>query len=250
MTDQQKFQEKQYEFPYHHLPVIEDNYWHIGRWWHNSLEYLGILSRVKEIITDLNPINVLDFGCGDGRLILELKKDRVLNIVGLDISETALKYAKVFNQNSNSNVQFVSSFDEIINNKFDLIVAMEVLEHIQENELPVVIEKLSKLLEDKGKFVVTVPTLNKQPIPSKHFRHYNLDLLREHVSPYFNIDNAEHLLKLGFMKNLIEHLMINRFFILNWKPARRLLKIIYEKFVLKATEKSGSNLVVILSKRR
>ena len=43
--------------------------------------------------------------------------------------------------------------------------------------------------------------------------------------------------------------MINRFFILNWKPLNSLLRIIYKKFVLNAEEKTGSNLIAILSKK-
>ena len=43
--------------------------------------------------------------------------------------------------------------------------------------------------------------------------------------------------------------MINRFFILNWKPLNSLLRIIYEKFILNAEEKTGSNLIAILSKK-
>ena len=250
MTQQQKFQEEEYDFPYHHLPSLGNNYWELGKWYFDGLEYLAILTHVKNLINESKPNNILDFGCGDGRLSLELQKEGFLNIVGMDISEKALNYAKVFNKGINGNIKFVSSFDKIENNKFDLIVAMEVLEHIHENELPEIIKKLFLILEDNGKFIVTVPHLNKKPIPMKHFRHYDLELIRNHVSEYFNIDDAQYLIKLGFIKKMIRQVMINRFFILNWKPLTRLTKIIYERFVLKATKRSGSNLVVILSKKK
>ena len=45
---------------------------------------------------------------------------------------------------------------------------MEVLEHIEENQLPEIINNLSKILEENGKILITVPTLNKKPIPEKH----------------------------------------------------------------------------------
>ena len=113
MIDREKIQEKEYEFPYHHLPVNDEQNWHLGKWWFNGLEYLGVLTYVKNIINDLNPKNVLDFGCGDGRLTLEMKKTGVPKITGLDISEQALNYAKIFNQSSNENVNLVSDFHEI-----------------------------------------------------------------------------------------------------------------------------------------
>ena len=250
MIDRQNFQEKEYEFPYHHLPVTDEQNWHLGKWWFNGLEYLGVLTYVKNINNDLNPKNVLDFGCGDGRLTLEMKKNGVPKITGIDISEQALNYAKTFNQSSNGNVKLISDFNEIKDMKFDLIVAMEVLEHIEENQLPEIIHNLSKILDENGKFLITVPTLNKKPIPEKHYRHYNLDILNNHVSPFFKIDEAKYIIKIGFLQKLIRRLMINRFFILNWKPLNRFLRKIYEKFVLNAEEKTGANLVAILSKNK
>ena len=249
MKDRQSFQEKEYEFPYHYLPEIDNQNWHLGKWWFNGLEYLGVLTYVKNIINNLNPKNVLDFGCGDGRLILEMKKNGIQKITGIDISEQALNYAKAFNQSSNKNVNLVSDFNEIKNVKFDLIVAMEVLEHIEEKQLPKIIHSLAEILEDEGKFLITVPTLNKKPIPEKHYRHYNLDILNIHVSPHFKIDEVKYIIKIGFLQKLIRRLMINRFFILNWKPLNSLLRIIYKKFVLNAEEKTGSNLIAILSKK-
>jgi len=75
MIDREKIQEKEYEFPYHHLPVNDEQNWHLGKWWFNGLEYLGVLTYVKNIINDLNPKNVLDFGCGDGMLLYFFKKN-------------------------------------------------------------------------------------------------------------------------------------------------------------------------------
>lgn len=98
-----EIQELQYSFPYHHLPLDQGSFWSIHRtlWW--GFEYLVVLDTILLFLRKVIPNpsgeeRILDFGCGDGRLIVEIlaKYKSLKCIVGVDISGQALAYAKAF----------------------------------------------------------------------------------------------------------------------------------------------------------
>ena len=68
----QFYQEEDYNFPYHHLPQLNNGFWSFGISWFHSLDYLTILEFILIKIKQKNAKKILDFGCGDGRLVKEL----------------------------------------------------------------------------------------------------------------------------------------------------------------------------------
>ena len=67
---------------------------------------------------------------------------------------------------------------------FDFVIATEVIEHIHENELPGVLKDIFEIMNNEGYFLVTVPSIVRYPIPKKHYRHYTLKLLNEHLNDF------------------------------------------------------------------
>jgi len=71
---------------------------------------------------------------------------------------------------------------------FDLITAVEVLEHVEEDEL--FVSEVSRVLKPGGTFIMTTPNGDFAKIPSKdHKRHYELQQLADLLAKYF--DNVE-----------------------------------------------------------
>ena len=115
------------------LPVSPDNdgVWYVGRHPQWGFEYLSLLETVLEMAMERNPSSILDFGCGDGRLLYELAKrswKNELGLWGVDVDERALLFARAFNRGRP--VNFARNVGKLSGRKFELLVASEVLEHI------------------------------------------------------------------------------------------------------------------------
>lgn len=72
-----------------------------------------------------------DFGCGTGVLVSKLAEDfPCCKIIGFDFSKQKIERCKEFYRLGSENFQVSSVYDPI-DRKFDLIVATEVLEHLE-----------------------------------------------------------------------------------------------------------------------
>jgi SAM-dependent methyltransferase len=87
--------------------------------------------------------SVLDVGCGNGIISLQLGQDG-FNIKGIDVSEKAIEKAKA--TNPFPNVKFEVA---------DAIICSEVLEHL--NQPGRLLKELLPILKDNGILIVTVP---------------------------------------------------------------------------------------------
>jgi len=86
----------------------------------------AIFARVAQaIVTELSPKSVLDAGCGIGFLVQALR-ERQVEAVGIDISEYAIANAA---EEIRPFCEVASVTDELTR-RYDLIVCMEVLEHL------------------------------------------------------------------------------------------------------------------------
>lgn len=110
--------------------------------------------KVKIVAKFSNSIkgNVLEFGCGIGNNLPELKKLFASNaLFGSDISDKSLEVAS----NRVDGVEFVADHDlEALGLKFDLIFIAGVFHHIEPALRKGVISRLKTLLSDKGYIVV------------------------------------------------------------------------------------------------
>jgi len=130
-------------------------------------------------------VNVLDIGCGEGtlgKLLKEQLQNKVF-IVGCDISETALKlaspyYDKIFQTNIET-----TELSELIKQKFDYIVIVEVLEHLFNPKD--VLKRCRKLLNEDGFLIASFPNVA--------FYKYRLDMLRGYFPKNYLLYPGEHI---------------------------------------------------------
>jgi SAM-dependent methyltransferase len=171
-----ELQAAQYAFPYHYIPYLDSH----GRamrarrlWW--GMEYLCYQLHVSELVGQLQPASVLEVGCGDGRFIGMLQ-DQVARCVGVDLVESAIRFATAFHPR----VDFRCVDAASLNEEFDVVAAIEVLEHIPDAGVPEFIDTLCRRLRPGGHLVLCVPS-DAEPVHRKHYRHYNEALLEQHV---------------------------------------------------------------------
>jgi len=106
----------------------------------------------------LEKINILDIGCGGG-LLSEPMTRLGADVTGIDASNKNINIAKLHAKKNKLNINYLHSSPENlkIKKKFDVILNMEIIEHI--DDINFFISSCSKLLKKNG--LMFVATLNK-----------------------------------------------------------------------------------------
>ena len=118
---------------------------------------LKIKNKIKS--KKFNDINLLDIGCGGG-LLSEPMARLGANVVGIDASSQNIKVAKHhLNKSKLINIKYINSSPEKFktNKKFDVILNMEIVEHVE--NVDIFIKQSSKFLKKNG--IMFVATLNQ-----------------------------------------------------------------------------------------
>jgi len=106
----------------------------------------------------LDKINILDIGCGGG-LLSEPMTRLGANVTGIDASNKNISIAKLHAKKNNLKINYFCSSPEKlkIQKKFDVILNMEIIEHVE--DINFFMNSCSKLLKKNG--LMFVATLNK-----------------------------------------------------------------------------------------
>ena len=106
----------------------------------------------------LKNIRILDIGCGGGLLCEPLSKLGA-EVVGIDASEKNIKIAKLHSIENNLKINYFCASPENfkIKGKFDVILNMEIVEHVE--NVNFFLNQSTKFLKKKG--LMFVATLNK-----------------------------------------------------------------------------------------
>ena len=114
--------------------------------------------KLKSKEQPLQKINILDIGCGGG-LLSEPMARLGANVTGIDASDKNIKIAKLHAKKNKLNINYFCSSPEKlkIKKKFDVILNMEIIEHVE--DINFFIKSCSKLLKKNG--LMFVATLNK-----------------------------------------------------------------------------------------
>jgi len=106
----------------------------------------------------LKKIDILDIGCGGG-LLSEPMSRLGANIVGIDASKKNIEVAKLHAKKQKLKINYICASPEtlITKKKFDVILNMEIVEHVE--DIDFFIKKSSNLLKKNG--LMFIATLNK-----------------------------------------------------------------------------------------
>lgn len=213
LTRQQELQDAQYELPYHHLPRL----YH----WRDKIEYEVYLRWVIKEIRRIKPRNLLDVGCGDGRLISDLGFGS-----GVDLSWKAVRWARALD------LDCYHKDGKYVWGEFELVTAIEVMEHVPEREIKEFVEMLAARTREW--VIVMVPTINCKLNP-KHYRHYTQELLKKHLGDRF-YGRFEWIVRRPWWWTLLEGIPVHWFegFLYRWMWKN-----------IKASPRNGRHLVFV-----
>mgnify|MGYP001445882599 FL=1 len=114
--------------------------------------------KLKNKLKPLSGVNILDIGCGGG-LLSEPMSRMGANVTGIDASDKNIKIAKLHSKKNKLKINYLCSSPEKlkIKKKFDVILNMEIVEHVENVEF--FLKSCSKLLKKNG--LMFVATINK-----------------------------------------------------------------------------------------
>ncbi len=114
--------------------------------------------KIKNKTKPLSGVNILDIGCGGG-LLSEPMSRMGANVTGIDASDKNIKVAQIHSKKNKLKINYLCSSPEKlkINRKFDVILNMEIVEHVENVDF--FLKSCSKLLKKNG--LMFVATINK-----------------------------------------------------------------------------------------
>lgn len=181
---------------------LEDWYW----WFVARRE--AALRFTQQYRPERQPLRVLDAGCGTGALLDHLLKQPGVEPYGLDFSGQALAYTRQRGhprlvQGDLTRLPFPDS-------TFDVITALDVLEHIREDEGA--LREIHRVLRPGGVLLASVPAFRflwgPHDTALQHFRRYTAgEVALRMQRAGFRISKLTYLLALLFPAFVIQRLL-------------------------------------------
>ena len=114
--------------------------------------------KLKNKTKPLSGVNILDIGCGGG-LLSEPMSRMGANVTGIDASDKNIKIAKLHSKKNKLKINYLCSSPEKIKikKKFDVILNMEIVEHVEDVDF--FLKSCAELLKKNG--LMFVATINK-----------------------------------------------------------------------------------------
>lgn len=157
--------------------------------------------------------DILDIGCGTGTMDFYIAKNGGW-VKGLDISKNAIKIAKknavLLNLSQQVNFSNIDFPKQVPIGRYDMILCMEVLEHLKNDYLAV--KKIKKLLNDDGIVIASSPSVNSPLYKLGKLKKFDKEVghLRRYTQKSFEdlfLSNkmtiVESKLTEGFLRNFL-----------------------------------------------
>lgn len=180
--------DKNYESIYH--DEEERNWWFVGR-----------RAAVKDMIRRYQipkDARIIDIGCAGGALLVELQKMGYQNVYALDYSAEAIELCK--KRGIEHAYQMDGHDPQFPENTFDLIIASDSLEHLEDDNKA--LRNWYKILKPGGKVFIYVPAYeflwSEHDEVNFHYRRYTRSNLSAKVKA-----TGFKILKAGYWNNLI-----------------------------------------------
>lgn len=177
--------------------------------------------------------STLDFGCGNGKVVLRCLSQSVQKVCGIDISQNAITVAqKVVEAHAlQSKTEFIcggiESLQNIDDNEFDSVILYNVVDNLTPKDSLILIKEIHRVVSPNGKVLIKLnPLLTNEQIVEYELQKvednfykepYGIFLLNltnegwENIfEEYFTIENYEDIL-------FPEHQMTNRMYYLRNK---------------------------------
>lgn len=164
--------------------------------------------KVNNRLSAKSGINILDVGCGDGVMIYLMSKrnkmnTKNINYFGVDGSEESLEVAR----KKNPKVKFVCSDVRRLpfeNEKFDVIVSSDVIEHIKTPSK--MLNEIRRVSKNNALIVIGTPIrVSENPLDDMHVHEFFPKEFKKLCSKYF------HFVELRKSHDLFVKLLFGRY---------------------------------------
>jgi 2-polyprenyl-3-methyl-5-hydroxy-6-metoxy-1,4-benzoquinol methylase len=141
-----------------------------------SLEHPYFERLIKKHLPNRKDISIADLACGHGSLLYSLKRLGFHNIQGVDISQEQIDIAHKGGV-PEAKCQDINVFlEENKDHRFDAVFLMDILEHLTNQEILDLLDKVNNSLKDNGIVVIHVPNgagIFGMTIRYGDFTHFN-----------------------------------------------------------------------------
>ncbi len=145
----------------------------------NLMQWLIRLARYKFLARQLKSTDsVLEIGCGSGLGAVFLAQ-HCRQVVAMDVKEYEIEIARKINRRDNVYLTTGDFFEFDIQNQFDVVVLMDVIEHMDETTGCKMVAKAAQHLKPAGFLFVGTPSCYSWPYQSdlskaRHVKCYDL----------------------------------------------------------------------------
>ena len=178
---------------YERMYGLEDSYWwFVAR--HRLIEAM-LRTRYGEPGAQPAPLTILDIGCGTGAMSARVA--RWGRVVSADFSPLALQFSR---RRGLSNLVGADAMHlPLASNRFDVLVAMDMLEHLPDDKLA--LREFFRVLKPGGRVFATVPAYphlwSEHDLALMHHRRYVRSELRDRFCEAgFQLEKLSHTMSL------------------------------------------------------
>ncbi|MDF7658846.1 methyltransferase domain-containing protein [Erwiniaceae bacterium L1_54_6] len=137
------------------------------------------LPALSRLLGDLSEMNILDFGCGPGVITRWLKSLNAKNVVGYDISEGMLNYARRREEKENHGIKYIDGISEEYSGYFDVVLAVYVMPYATDyEELMAMSLVMARSLKPGGR-LITLPVHPDFNANHDYYRPFGIRLIEE-----------------------------------------------------------------------
>ena len=158
---------------------------------HEDLGRLLIrLARYKFIAKNLKKSDeVLELGCGSGLGSIYFAQNAKF-ATGIDIKSTEIEEARSINKRKNVSFICGDFFDYPFSKRYDVVVNLDVIEHLKEEDAQRLLQKMAQLTKEDGLASIGTPSFDSWPhqgalSKASHIKCYDLPELEALVGRYF-----------------------------------------------------------------
>ncbi len=151
---------------------------------------------LKEWLPEDKNAEIIDLACGNGKLIDFFIKKNYHNVYGVDISKEQVDIAKQISSNIYN--QDILDFLKDKNQKYDLITAFDLMEHLNKEQVFIFIQCCYNSLKPGGRIIIQ--TINGETPFVGHLRYSDFT----HETCYTSISISQIFEMFGFSKMKIK----------------------------------------------
>jgi 2-polyprenyl-3-methyl-5-hydroxy-6-metoxy-1,4-benzoquinol methylase len=149
---EKRFDYSAFPLGYYHQILREGS--PVRRAWHQQK-----FRRVLDCLAPGPGLSILDIGCFAGSFLSLLDEERFSQQVGVDVLPNQIDFANGHFGSPSRRFLHVSSIGALDLGKavFDCVTLIEVIEHLDEQEVRIALDKAREVLKEGGRLVITTP---------------------------------------------------------------------------------------------